>query len=291
MERRTSIILAATLVAVLVAAGIWFVLDEPDASCGTDAGPAAVVGVSTDGTVRWTRLVGHAAEVTAGDGVVAVESREVSATLDAATGATVSCRDLEPQVVDQPAQASTSIASPDSPDRPAVTFVDEVDTTDWRVRRGIPTEWTGGQSMLLAVETAAGEPLWEKPVPGFVVQIAHDRLLVIDQTNGTGNFDQGAWFPTLLTSYAIRTGEPQWSTTVPGAPHEVVGAGDLIAIPGGGDLHGIDPASGEVVWTTTLGNPGRTRHYSEAGGVSDIGYDEATGTIVAVVPARAEYRD
>ena len=293
MRRR---VLAATIgvtIVVVVAVGVWRWLDEPEASCGTEAGPSAVVAFDGDGNPRWTRLVGGSADVTVDrDGVIAVESVEIAATLDAATGHTMACHDLDSSLRDQPAQATTSLRSP--PGAPAVdevAFVEELASDDWRVFRGISSKSTGGQRMHLAVETVDGAPLWDGSVPGFVVEAAGDQLLTIDQTNGTGNFDQGARFPTLLTAYDIRTGEPEWSTTIPGTPHEVVRAGAVIAIPGHGILHGVDPETGSIIWEAALGNPGRTRHYSEGGGVSRLVYDETTDTIVAVVVARPEYRD
>lgn len=275
-------------VAAIASLSVWWLAADAEASCDTDAGPSAVVAVSGDGVERWTRLLGRSADTTVTDGVISVESVEISTTLHASTGETISCRDLAPVVHE--AQASTStVQPPGAPVQDDAVYVEEIATDEWRVFRGVPTARTGAQQMHLAVETSEGAALWGRTVPGFVVQIAGDLLLAIDQTNGNGSFDQAEWFPTLLTAYDIRTGTHAWSTTIPGGPHEVIGADDLIAIPGDGHLHGLDPETGEILWRVELGNPGRTRHYSEGGGVRRLGYDESTDTIVAVVEARPEY--
>lgn len=278
----TFVVLAIAVVAAIV----WFA-DDPEASCGTPAGPTAVVGIGADGSVLWTHLAGHTTDLSIANGLVHVTGGEIEATFTPATGDMLSCADLDQREVDLPA-AATSLG-PADPGEPI--FIERVTTTEWRILVATEPIELGGQTMHLAIETHDGERLWDAVLPGFVVDVADDQLLLIDQTDGTGRFDQGHRLATRLTSYDIASGDPQWHANVPGAPYVVVGAGDHIVIPGTSELYGLDRLTGEVRWQTDLGNPGRTRHYSEPGFVNHLEYDEPTGTVVASIRATAVYRD
>lgn len=149
------------------------------------------------------------------------------------------------------------------------------------------------QGVTVTVSSQSQE-LWSKTVPGFVAAMvastAGVRVLVLDQTGGTGTMPSGR-FDTRLTAYAADSGEQLWQIPLPGTPHVIAPVSEeVVVVPNGTELHAIDPSSGAELWTVDMPSPGRGGSYDDpgnfwfaAGGAGD--------TAVAVGFAEQPYRD
>ncbi|MEE9416831.1 MAG: PQQ-binding-like beta-propeller repeat protein, partial [Acidimicrobiales bacterium] len=103
-----------------------------------------------------------------------------------------------------------------------------------------------------------GRELWSERLPGFVASLHRDAVVVIDQTGGTGSFDDDRGdTDTRITAYEASTGVRRWQVPLPGTPHLTAEAGSMIVVPTGTMLRAIDSQSGEIVWSSDPGSPGR----------------------------------
>ena len=167
----------------------------------------------------------------------------------------------------------------------------------------------GGGSSTQAVEvtvSSQGEVVWSRTLPGFVAAIvrstAEPMVLVLDQTGGTGTMPDGgidagpgtappARFETRLTAYAASTGDQVWQIALPGTPHVIAPISDeLVVVPDGTELHAVDSASGEEIWTVEMPSPGQGGVYDDPGTFWFVAGGEGTAAI-AVGFAEQPYRD
>lgn len=145
------------------------------------------------------------------------------------------------------------------------------------------------QEVDVAVERD-GRELWSARLPGFVVTLHGDLVVIIDQTGGTGVFEDRA--DTRVSAYDASNGELRWQVPLPGTPHLVAGGGSVLVIPVGTVLYALDAQSGERTWESDVGSPGRGGRYSEAGTLRFLEMDEAAPRmLVGVVVADERYRD
>jgi outer membrane protein assembly factor BamB len=144
------------------------------------------------------------------------------------------------------------------------------------------------QEVDVAVERG-GRELWSERLPGFVVALRGDVVVVIDQTGGTGVFSGST--DTRVSAYEASTGAVRWQVPLPGTPHLVADAGPMFVIPTGTVLYAIDVGSGEIVWESDAGSPGRGGRYSTPGTFRFVELDDSTGTLVGLVVAEEPYRD
>lgn len=145
------------------------------------------------------------------------------------------------------------------------------------------------QEVDVAVERD-GRELWSARLPGFVVTLHDDLVVIIDQTGGTGVAGDRAH--TSVSAYDASTGELRWQVPLPGTPHLVAGAGSVLVIPVGTVLYALDPQTGASRWETDIGSPGRGGRYSEVGTLRSLETDATSpGVLVGVVVAEEPYRD
>ncbi len=171
------------------------------------------------------------------------------------------------------------------------------------------TAAAGGGSSTQAVEvtvSSQGEGVWSQTLPGFVAAIvrstAGPMVLILDQTGGTGTRpDVGthagpdtappARYETRLAAYAASTGNQVWHVTLPGTPNVIAPISEkLVVVPVGTELHAINSASGEEIWTVEMPSPGQGGVHDDPGTFWFVAGGEGTAA-VAVGFAEQPYRD
>lgn len=147
-----------------------------------------------------------------------------------------------------------------------------------------------GRQMTMVAVQRDGRELWRDELPGFVVRIHGDVVAISDQTGGTGSFLGNG--QTMVSAYELLTGELRWQVPLPDYPQMTAGVGSLIVVPVGTSLYALSAESGEIVWESDPGSPGRGGRYTVPGSFTFLESTDTEDTVlVGVIVAEEPYRD
>lgn len=146
---------------------------------------------------------------------------------------------------------------------------------------------------LLMIDTDANTQLWRRTVPGYLTSMATTEtgatlVLVIDQTAGTGT----RFGETVLSAYDADDGTPAWERPLP-----ITAAGVYAGVPGaavvtsGTEMLAFSVETGETLWTSDQGSPGRQRPYTVDGSYRDVVQPPESGAYIGLIVAERPYRD
>ena len=284
--------------------------------CGFSNPPGAVLAVDArTGDLRWSRLVtpmdGDWADTQAGlalaDGslVVFTGDGRIQA-LDAADGAHRWCADggLVTGVSDRLFTIRDGDTVELDPTSGRASTVDLTVLTDLLEAAADPIA-IGSESMpqredgvhqgraLTATDRASGAVLWERDVPGYEVVTTADLVIVNDQTNGAFRFAGDINESATLAAYDIDDGQQAWSRELPHFGTLFLAGPNRAVVQHWrtGTVRLVDTTDGTTVWVAPHDNPGRSRLYSERGGLTAVAADPITDTIYLLLVSSQPRRD